>query len=218
MSSKGGRRKRSNTVVSEETDPKLEDSDNEVPEEVLEGDSDTDETNTTISTVSSFDDISDDDIDIEDVKEEEDEEEFSKNQIEDNKSTGTELDFSSSKLELMQEEETILDEDESKKVPDDERTYSGTITKYEFVNVLMQRTKQLVAGAPPLINAPKDADVTKELVALLEINAKKTPLIIRRWSPDNKKYEDWKLRELNFDSIRVYLDKHIPEKYRNKTY
>ena len=226
MSSKGrgkGRKKKSvddNVTVKKEI-IQGDESDTDIPDEVLENSDSSDDdssSNATISTVSSFDDISDQEIDIEDVKEEEEDDDLSKTELEETKTTLTDLELSSSKLELIEEEENILEETEFKKVPNDERSYSESITKYEFVNVLMQRTQQLNKGAPPLITPPVGDDITKELIALLEIASKKSPLIIRRWSSNRKHFEDWKLSELNFDSIQVYLNKHIPKKYQNIKY
>ena len=67
------------------------------------------------------------------------------------------------------------------------------LTKYEFVRLLTDRTKQLAQGAKPMLKNIEDLG-SKE-IAKLELKNKIIPLIIERPVP-NSKVERWKLLEL----------------------
>ena len=70
---------------------------------------------------------------------------------------------------------------------------SPFLTKYERAKVLGVRAQMLASGAEPMISPPFPPECYD--IALLELKAKKIPLIIRRRLP-NKKFEDWRLEDL----------------------
>ena len=70
---------------------------------------------------------------------------------------------------------------------------SPFLTKFERAKVLGIRAQMLASGAEPMISPPFPEECYD--IALLELKAKKIPLIIRRYLP-NKKFEDWRLEEL----------------------
>lgn len=70
------------------------------------------------------------------------------------------------------------------------------LTKYEKTKILGIRAQQLSCGMPALIKVPKSVrDVRK--IALLELEAKKIPFIIKRQLPNNA-YEYIKVEDLEF--------------------
>lgn len=69
------------------------------------------------------------------------------------------------------------------------------LTKYERASILGVRTQQLSNGAKPLINISKDITDIK-LIAKMELEQNKIPLIISRPFPDGYK-EKWKVSDLN---------------------
>ena len=79
----------------------------------------------------------------------------------------------------------------------EDRITSNFLTKYERARVLGTRALQLSKNAPPMVSPqPGDSDPYK--LAEREFQAGKIPFIIRRYLP-NRKYEDWKLDELQWD-------------------
>src|SRR3989338_5183584 len=71
------------------------------------------------------------------------------------------------------------------------------LTKYERARVLGTRALQISMNAPTLVELdPGQSDPLQ--IAMKELQAKKIPLIIRRYLPDGS-YEDWKVNELMFD-------------------
>ena len=67
------------------------------------------------------------------------------------------------------------------------------LTKYEFVRLLCDRTKQLAQGAKPMLKNIED--LSSKEIAKLELKNKIIPLIIERPVP-NSNAERWKLSEL----------------------
>ncbi|KAK5048339.1 hypothetical protein LTR84_006009 [Exophiala bonariae] len=83
--------------------------------------------------------------------------------------------------------------DADKKIPDDKRTTTPYLTKYERARVLGTRALQLSMNAPSLVDLEGETDPLQ--IAIKELNQKKIPLIIRRYLPDGW-YEDWTVEEL----------------------
>lgn len=99
-------------------------------------------------------------------------------------------------LDLIEDADDIIDEstqDDNVIVLPEERITMPYLTKYERVRILGDRTKQLSLGAKPMIKGV--SNMTPKQIALLELEYKVMPLIIRRPRPDGKK-EIWKLKEL----------------------
>ena len=92
---------------------------------------------------------------------------------------------------FFDEEQT--DEKISQRVPDDERISLPILSKYEMVNIIATRAKQISLGAKVLLKNPGKLQA-KEL-AELELKNKMTPLKIKRNLP-NGRYEIWKISEL----------------------
>ncbi|BEJ11806.1 hypothetical protein CspHIS471_0202660 [Cutaneotrichosporon sp. HIS471] len=91
-------------------------------------------------------------------------------------------------------------------VPDDVKQRTGKVaranevrittpymTKYERARVLGTRALQISMNAPVLVPVEGETDPLE--IALKELAAKKIPLVIRRFLPDNS-FEDWKVEEL----------------------
>lgn len=69
------------------------------------------------------------------------------------------------------------------------------LTKYERARVIGQRTKQLNSGARPYVSVPEDI-IDGYLIAILELEQKKIPFIIRRPLPGNSGSEYWRIADL----------------------
>lgn len=82
----------------------------------------------------------------------------------------------------------------SEYVPDNERISKPYLTKYEYVRILGDRTKQLIEGAKPLIKNYKN--LSPKEIAKLEIKYKTIPFYIHRTLPSGK-IERWKVSELS---------------------
>jgi len=80
-----------------------------------------------------------------------------------------------------------------KKIPNDQRTTTPYMTKYERARILGARATQISMNAPVLVDLEGETDPLQ--IALKELNEKKIPLIIRRYMPDGW-YEDWTCEEL----------------------
>ncbi|WEW58264.1 subunit common to RNA polymerases I, II, and III [Emydomyces testavorans] len=80
---------------------------------------------------------------------------------------------SKSKVMLQQRE---------KKVPNDQRSTTPYMTKYERARVLGTRALQISMNAPILVDLEGETDPLQ--IALKELNQKKIPLIVRRYLPD----------------------------------
>ncbi|KAJ5543526.1 RNA polymerase subunit omega/K/RPABC2 [Penicillium sp. DV-2018c] len=86
-----------------------------------------------------------------------------------------------------------MEQSREKKVPNDQRTTTPYLTKYERARVLGTRALQISMNAPVLVDLEGETDPLQ--IALKELNQKKIPLIIRRYLPDGW-YEDWTCEEL----------------------
>ncbi|TLD31440.1 hypothetical protein PspLS_01992 [Pyricularia sp. CBS 133598] len=80
-----------------------------------------------------------------------------------------------------------------KKIPNDKRTTTPFMTKYEKARILGTRALQISMNAPVLVDLEGETDPLQ--IAIKELAEKKIPLIIRRYMPDGY-YEDWTCEEL----------------------
>ncbi|KAN0077859.1 DNA-directed RNA polymerases I, II, and III subunit RPABC2 [Elaphomyces granulatus] len=87
----------------------------------------------------------------------------------------------------------VMEQNRAKQVPNDQRTTTPYMTKYERARVLGTRALQISMNAPVLVDLEGETDPLQ--IALKELNQKKIPLIIRRYLPDGW-YEDWTCEEL----------------------
>mmetsp|Transcript_22937 Transcript_22937/g.54340 ORF Transcript_22937/g.54340 Transcript_22937/m.54340 type:complete len:139 (+) Transcript_22937:172-588(+) len=76
------------------------------------------------------------------------------------------------------------------------RTTTRYMTKYERARILGTRALQLSMNAPPTVEVGALTDPLD--IAMKELQAKKVPIIVRRYLPD-RSYEDWKVSELIID-------------------
>ncbi|KAI9886716.1 MAG: hypothetical protein M1823_001492 [Watsoniomyces obsoletus] len=79
------------------------------------------------------------------------------------------------------------------KIPDDKRTTTPYMTKYERARILGTRALQISMNAPVLVDLEGETDPLQ--IAIKELREKKIPLIVRRYMPDGW-YEDWTCEEL----------------------
>ncbi|RYP06125.1 hypothetical protein DL764_003347 [Monosporascus ibericus] len=80
-----------------------------------------------------------------------------------------------------------------KKIPNEERSTTPYMTKYERARILGTRALQISMNAPVLVDLEGESDPLQ--IAIKELREKKIPLIIRRYMPDGY-YEDWTCEEL----------------------
>ncbi|PHH62585.1 hypothetical protein CDD81_6900 [Ophiocordyceps australis] len=80
-----------------------------------------------------------------------------------------------------------------KKIPENERTTTPYMTKYERARILGTRALQISMNAPVLVDLEGESDPL--MIAIKEMREKKIPLIVRRYLPDGY-YEDWTCEEL----------------------
>ena len=97
------------------------------------------------------------------------------------------------KIVLDDDDSTLYAKLEYQRIPDNERVSDKYITYYEFVRILGIRSQQFNLGAKPLVSGVDHLPSPK--MAYVELMAKMTPFIIRRHLP-NKKYEEWKIHEM----------------------
>ncbi|KAJ4358464.1 subunit common to RNA polymerases I, II, and III [Didymosphaeria variabile] len=83
--------------------------------------------------------------------------------------------------------------EKSKKVPNDQRSTTPYMTKYEKARILGTRALQISGNAPVLIDVEGMTDPLE--IAQKELREKKIPLVVRRYLPDGF-YEDWTCEEL----------------------
>jgi len=85
-------------------------------------------------------------------------------------------------------------EDPMKDYETKKKSYQTTpvLTKYEKTRVLGQRANQIINGSEPLI--PTTDNRNPYDIALLELNQKKIPFIVKR--PYGNTFEYWKLEDL----------------------
>lgn len=69
-----------------------------------------------------------------------------------------------------------------KKIPNEERTTTPYMTKYERARILGTRALQISMNAPVLVDLEGESDPLQ--IAIKELREKKIPLIIRRYMPD----------------------------------
>ena len=81
----------------------------------------------------------------------------------------------------------------SKEVPKDQRQTTPFMTKYERARVLGTRALHIAMSAPVMVELEGETDPLR--IAMKELKAKKIPIIIRRYLPDQS-YEDWAVDEL----------------------
>ncbi|KAF7587538.1 DNA-directed RNA polymerases I II and III subunit RPABC2 [Aspergillus hancockii] len=87
----------------------------------------------------------------------------------------------------------VMEQVRERKVPNDQRTTTPYMTKYERARVLGTRALQISMNAPVLVDLEGETDPLQ--IAMKELNQKKIPLIVRRYLPDGW-YEDWTCEEL----------------------
>ncbi|KAI0167530.1 DNA-directed RNA polymerases I [Pestalotiopsis sp. NC0098] len=80
-----------------------------------------------------------------------------------------------------------------KKIPNEERSTTPYMTKYEKARILGTRALQISMNAPVLVDLEGETDPLQ--IAIKELREKKIPLIVRRYMPDGY-YEDWTCEEL----------------------
>ncbi|KAF3902239.1 hypothetical protein AA313_de0201723 [Arthrobotrys entomopaga] len=75
----------------------------------------------------------------------------------------------------------VVDENK-KKIPNDKRSTTPYMTKYERARLLGTRALQISMNAPVLVDTEGQTDPLQ--IALKELNEKKIPLVVRRYLPD----------------------------------
>lgn len=81
------------------------------------------------------------------------------------------------------------------KIPNDQRTTRNYMTKFERAKIIGVRAQQIAIGAVPNINLPEGHHFTPREIARLELDQKKSPIIIQRIFHTGR-YEEWKVEEL----------------------
>ena len=93
--------------------------------------------------------------------------------------------------------------DSDKKIPDDKRTTTPYMTKYERARVLGTRALQISMNAPVLVDLEGETDPLQ--IAIKELDQKKIPLIVRRYLPDgwyaSSYLQALEVRDINFAPI-----------------
>lgn len=69
-----------------------------------------------------------------------------------------------------------------KRIPNDLRTTTPFMTKYERARILGTRALQISMNAPVLVDLEGETDPLQ--IAIKELREKKIPLIVRRYLPD----------------------------------
>ena len=92
------------------------------------------------------------------------------------------------RIELLPQEEV------GQAVPNDKRTTTPFMTKYERARVLGTRALQISMCAPIMVELENETDPLQ--IAMKELKARKIPLIIRRYLPDGS-YEDCTIEEFS---------------------
>jgi DNA-directed RNA polymerases I, II, and III subunit RPABC2 len=70
------------------------------------------------------------------------------------------------------------------------------LRRYERARILGTRALQISMNAPVMVDLEGETDPLK--IAIKELKAKKIPINVRRYLPDNS-YEDWSVDELTID-------------------
>ena len=84
-------------------------------------------------------------------------------------------------------------------VPKSKRIRTRYMTVYERARVLGTRAMQIAMCAPVMVELEGETDPLQ--IAMKELKQRKTPIVIRRYLPDNS-YEDWGIDEL------IIIDHH----------
>jgi DNA-directed RNA polymerase subunit K/omega len=101
-------------------------------------------------------------------------------------------------LNMMQQANDI--KKEMKIVENNKRISKNKMTKYEFVRLIGERTRQLTMGAKPLIKVnPKSEKLSYEEIAIEELKKNMIPIKIKRPVIDH--YEVWSIEELDKSHI-----------------
>ena len=81
------------------------------------------------------------------------------------------------------------------------------MTKYEFNQVISQRTIQLSTGHTPFVNIDISikSNMDLRLIALEELKQGKIPFIIKRPLP-NDKYEFVRVKDLDLSAVKYMID------------
>lgn len=99
--------------------------------------------------------------------------------------------------ETQQDEERVellpQTDETGRAVQPEKRITTPFMTKYERARVLGTRALQISMCAPIMVELEGETDPLQ--IAMKELKAKKIPIIIRRYLPDNS-YEDWSIDEL----------------------
>ncbi|AGC01778.1 RNA polymerase Rpb6 [Acanthamoeba polyphaga moumouvirus] len=117
-------------------------------------------------------------------------------------------------IALDDDDSNLYGKMEFKRIPDEERETDPIMTYYEMVRILGTRAQQFNYGAKPLVQGVNDLHPAK--MAYVELIAKMTPFIIRRNLP-GKKYEDWKINELEIIH-QISEDFFVPGKFNWKSF
>lgn len=72
--------------------------------------------------------------------------------------------------------------DKDKRIPNEQRTTTPFMTKYERARILGTRALQISMNAPVLVDLEGETDPLQ--IAIKELREKKIPLIVRRYLPD----------------------------------
>ena len=114
----------------------------------------------------------------------------------------TELDSNDNIIE--EESDDLIDLIEEEKIDDIKKTYEDMrkkektttpfLTKYERAKIIGVRAQQIADGAQVMIKVPSEVSSPIK-IAELELQARKLPLIVRRYFPGGDLYEDWSIEE-----------------------
>ena len=89
---------------------------------------------------------------------------------------------------------------ESYIVAKEDRITKNKLTRYEFVRIIGERTKQLMMGAKPLIKINENSEeLSYNEIAIEELKLKMIPFKIKR--PINNNFEVWTLDELDYSHL-----------------
>jgi|EP00624_Nannochloropsis_granulata_P006915 DNA-directed RNA polymerase I, II, and III subunit RPABC2 len=80
------------------------------------------------------------------------------------------------------------------------RVTTRFLTKYERARILGTRALQISMNAPIMVKPGSETDPLK--IAMLELRARKIPIIIRRYLPDGS-HEDWRIEELEIPGLEM---------------
>lgn len=101
---------------------------------------------------------------------------------------------------------SMIENIEYTETPKDERITKNKLTKYEFVRIMGERTKQLTMGAKPLIKINKESEeYNYNEIALEELKLGMLPFRLKRFI--NSNYEIWDLNELSFKHLEYLFDR-----------